>query len=69
MPKSNPKAQNYNQLNTQLAEIIAWFESGAAEVDQAIAKYEQALELIAQIEKYLKQAENKLTKINADLNR
>ena len=65
MPKTNPK--NYQQLDRQLAEIIAWFESGNAQVDQAIAKYEQALKIIAQIENYLKTAENRLRKINAKL--
>ncbi len=65
MPKTNPK--NYQQLERQLAEIIAWFESGNAQVDQAIAKYEQALKIIAQIENYLKTAENRLRKINAKL--
>lgn len=65
MPKTN--AKDYAKLNQELADITAWFESGEARVDQAIAKYEHALKLIAEIEKYLKLAENRLHKIKAKL--
>lgn len=56
--------RDYQKMNTELAEIIEWFESGKVNLDEAVVKYEQALVLIAEIEKYLKTAENKIKKIS-----
>lgn len=50
-------------MNAELSEIIEWFESDKVSLDEAIEKYEEALTLIAEIEKYLKTAENKIKKI------
>lgn len=50
-------------MNSELAAIIEWFESGKVDLDEAIIKYEQALGLIKEIDKYLKTAENKVRKI------
>lgn len=62
MPKSHvPK--NYQQMSDELAEIMAWFESEAVNIDEAIPKYEEAVKLISQMEKHLKTAENKIKKI------
>lgn len=66
MPKLN-KPKNYKELSAELSELTAWFESGEGQVDEALAKYEHALRVIAEMEKYLKTAENKLRKINAKL--
>lgn len=51
-------------MNAELAKIIEWFEGDKIDLDQAIVKYEQALKLIAEIETYLKSAENKIKKIS-----
>ncbi len=58
---------NYRQLNEELSEIILWFESGEADVDEALAKYEKAQQIISEIEDYLKSAENQLRKLNVKL--
>ncbi len=58
---------NYRQLNEELSEIILWFESGEADVDEALAKYEKAQKIISEIEDYLKSAENQLRKLNVKL--
>lgn len=55
--------RNYQKMDAELTEIIEWFESDKVNLDEAIVKYEQALALIAEIEKYLKTAENKVKKI------
>lgn len=55
--------RNYQAMNAELTEIIDWFESDKVNLDGAIEKYEHALALIAEIEKYLKTAENKIRKI------
>lgn len=61
MPK-NPKT--YRQMSNELDEILLWFESDNVDLDEAIAKYELATQLIAQMEDYLKTAENKIRKIS-----
>ena len=58
-------AKTYRQMNEQLAEIMAWFEGEQVDLDQAVAKYEQAMKLLAQMETYLKTAKTKIKKISA----
>ena len=66
MPKAKP-SKSYQQLNQELSEIIAWFESGDAQVDEALTKYQKATGLITEIKAYLNSTENTLKKINAKL--
>ncbi len=60
--KASPKS--YQKLSPHLDEIINWFESDDVNLDEAIVKYEQAIKLINELEKYLKAAENKIHKIS-----
>ncbi len=60
--------KDYQTLNTELMEIIEWFESDKVNLDEAVIKYEQALKTIAEIESYLKTAENKVRKITTKYN-
>lgn len=64
MKQSKP---SYKELKAELDEILAWFESGNANVDEAIAKYEQGIKLVKKLEDYLRTAENKIKKIRAEL--
>lgn len=57
--------KNYQELSDELAKIIEWFESDKVNLDEAVVKYEQALALITEIEKYLKTAENKVKKLSS----
>lgn len=59
------KTKSYREMNEELAEIMAWFESEQVDLDQAVAKYEQAMKLLSAMEDYLKTAENKIKKIAA----
>lgn len=59
--------KTYEQMNQELAELMAWFESESVDLDQALIKYEQAAKLLANMEAYLKTAENKINKIRAHL--
>ena len=63
MAKAKP-AKTYQQLSDEFAELTAWFESDQVNLDEAIEKYEQAMELLAQMETLLKTAQNKLKKIS-----
>lgn len=61
---AKPKEQSYRQLSDQLADLLQWFESEEIDIDAAVAKYQQAVNLIQQMEKYLKSAENKIIKLS-----
>lgn len=60
---SMPKEINYRQLNQQLEEILDKLQSGDLDIDEAIKQYEQGMAIVKQIQDYLKQAENKVTKV------
>ena len=53
-------------MSAQLADIMAWFESGDVDLDEAVTNYQKAMALIDELEAYLKQAENQVTKIAKD---
>ena len=53
----------YQTLNAELDGVLAKLQDPDVEVDEAVKLYEQGTQLIAQLEKHLKQAENKLTKL------
>jgi exodeoxyribonuclease VII small subunit len=62
---STKKPKTYQQMTDELNELVEWFEGELVNLDEAVAKYEQALELLQQMENYLKTAENKVKKITA----
>jgi exodeoxyribonuclease VII small subunit len=64
MPKKTV-TKSYQQLNDELASLIDWFEGESVNLDEAAEKYQQAVEVIAQMEDYLKTTENKIKKISA----
>lgn len=66
MPK--PKKQSIAEKLTQLEELLAWFESDAVTIEQALEKYETALQLAQAIEIELKQAVNQVEIIKKKFN-
>ena len=52
-------------MSDQLEAILAKLESGDLDVDKAIEQYQQGIELVKQLEKQLKLAENKITKVTS----
>jgi exodeoxyribonuclease VII small subunit len=66
MAKSQAKlARTYREMSEELDNILIWFESGDVDLDEAVAKYEEAQALLNEMEKYLKTAQNKIRKIAA----
>lgn len=57
------KKVSYIKLRQELDELLNWFDQEDLDVDEAIVKYEQAIKLTDELEKYLKTAENKIKKI------
>jgi exodeoxyribonuclease VII small subunit len=59
------KTKSYQDMADELNRLVEWFESDSVNLDEAVEKYESAMELLRQMEDYLKTAENKVKKINA----
>lgn len=57
------KEKSTTQLQAELDELIVWFESDKVDLDEAVTKYKRGTELIAELEKRLKTAENTITKL------
>lgn len=64
MPKSKPTV-TYEELNLELEAVLADLQREDLDVDEALARYERGLELVKQLENYLKTAENKVQKLKA----
>ncbi len=61
---ASPKQpKTYQAMADELDRLVACFESDQVDLDKAVTKYRQALELLAEMEKYLKTAENQVKKI------
>lgn len=57
--------KTYKDLKQELDEVLSWFEGGEVDLDEAVAHYERGMRLVKELELYLKDAENKVTKIKA----
>ncbi|HSX53258.1 MAG TPA: exodeoxyribonuclease VII small subunit [Patescibacteria group bacterium] len=64
---ANAKDIDYNTLKVELDNILQQLQSGDLEIDEAIKQYERGMALVSQLQTYLKKAENKVTKIKANL--
>ncbi len=64
---TSKKDTSYKALRHQLDELLAWFDSDDIDVDEAIAKYEKAIAIAAELEQHLSVAENKLKELKAKL--
>lgn len=65
MAKTRP---NYQNMQSELDEIMIALQQPELDVDQAIEYYQRGLELIAELEDYLENAENKVKEIKAKFN-
>ena len=55
--------KNYQTMNAELSKVLAKLQDPDVDVDDAVKLYEQGTKLIEQLEKHLRQAENKLAKL------
>lgn len=62
MPRAE-KTRNYHDLKTELDELMAWFDNRDVDPEEAIEKFEKGQMLLAELEKKLTEAENKITKV------
>lgn len=52
-----------SELQAELEEIIAWFESDEVDIDQAEQQYKRGLEVTKELESKLKEAKNNINKL------
>ena len=61
------KDANYQELSEELELILGALQQDDVDIDDAMQKYERGLQLVKQLETYLKAAENKVTKLKAEV--
>lgn len=61
------KKFDYHSAQAELEAILEHLQAGDIDVDQAIAQYERGMQLVKELEAYLKTAENKVTQLKAKL--
>lgn len=64
MPKAKPQP-NYSQLKTELEDILSELQSEELDVEKALEHYKRGLELVRQLEAYLKTAENDVRELKS----
>jgi len=60
------KKIDYKALNRELDDILVKLQSEDLDVDAAVELYERGIKITKEIEAYLQDAENKVSKIKAD---
>ena len=63
------KDKTYQELSSELDQLLEELQTAELEVDDAIAKYERGMAIIEQLETQLKTAENKVKKIKAQFDK
>lgn len=59
------KEINYQSLNEELNVIMSRLQSDDTDIEEALKSYERGMQIIEELQTYLKQAENKVEKIKA----
>ncbi len=59
------KQINYQEMAAELDTILESLQTSDMDIDQAVKAYEQGMQLVKELEEYLHQAENKITKVKA----
>ena len=60
---STKSEKSFKELTQELEQIIAWFESGDVDLDQAVEKFEQGMKISKEIKKRLEVTEQKIKKL------
>ena len=60
--------KNYNLLSSELETVLVALQSPDTDIDQALELYERGQKVLAELELYLKETENKVRKIKPCLN-
>jgi exodeoxyribonuclease VII small subunit len=63
------KKTDYKSLNVELDDILLKLQSDDLDVDEAVALYERGIAITNELQAYLKDAENKVSKLKADFSK
>jgi exodeoxyribonuclease VII small subunit len=58
--------KDYKVLSAELDDVLAELQSDDLDVDQAVALYERGMKLAKELEAYLTDARNKVSKVKAN---
>lgn len=61
------KEADYQGLSSELDAVLSALQQPDVAVDEAVALYEQGMKLVAQLEKHVTSAENKLEKLHLQM--
>lgn len=56
---------NYSQLQSELDEVLAKLQGSDVNVDEALVLYQKGLELVSQLEEFLRSAQNNIKQLKA----
>lgn len=59
------KTINYQEMAAELDAILEALQTSEMDIDEAVKSYEHGMQLVKELEAYLLQAENKITKVKA----
>lgn len=59
------KPLSYEAMHRELEDIIQSLQAADIDLEGAVSKYDRGMSLVADLENYLKDAQNKITKIKA----
>ncbi len=60
---TNKDDKTFAEKFAELEKIVEWFDGDVSDIDESLKKYERGAELSAELKDYLKETENKVTKI------
>ena len=69
MAKAKKDDVSYEALSAELDEVMLALQREDLDVDQALGYYQRGLELVQELEKYLKTAENQVKELRAKFKR
>lgn len=61
------KKVDYRALSAELDEILNRLQDGEVNIDEAVPAYERGMQLVKELESYLKTAENQVIELKAKL--
>lgn len=64
MANSSSK-KSYRDMSEELESILAELQAGELDIEEAIKRYERGMELTNAMERYLRDAETKITELKA----
>ena len=57
----------YLELSEELRQVMDVLEQGKLDIDEAVRCYERGLQIVKELEDYLRSAENKVTQLKASV--